>query len=212
LERDLLQLDIIVNFAPQDPRASVLKDQDLAGLVGILRTIARDPHIREYSLVVCSVEAQKILFRQAGVDRIDFPGLAEALKSLRLGTVDLKQLLRKDGPAQFVASILSKEPKNQRSDALIIVGPKLNPQAQMSRQLLESLQEESQPIFYLNYHVKPEMIPWGDIIGKIVKKRRGVEYTISRPMDLIKAWSDVIAGLVDAKHADKTGATPAAGF
>jgi hypothetical protein len=211
-ERDLLQLDIIVNFAPQDPRASVLKDQDLAGLVGILRTIARDPHIREYSLVACSVEAQKILFRQAGVDRIDFPGLAEALKSLRLGTVDLKQLLRKDGPAQFVASILSKEPKKQRSDALIIVGPKLNPQAQMSRQLLESLQEESQPIFYLNYHVKPEMIPWGDIIGKIVKKRRGVEYTISRPMDLIKAWSDVIAGLVDAKHADKTGATPAAGF
>jgi hypothetical protein len=126
--------------------------------------------------------------------------------------VDLKQLLRKDGPTQFVASLLTKEPKKQRSDALIIVGPKLNPEPQMSRQFLEPLQDESQPIFYLNYYVGPEMIPWRDMIGKIAKKRRGVEYTISRPTDLSKAWSDVIARLVDAKHADKIAATPAAGF
>jgi hypothetical protein len=211
LETDPLKLDIIVNFAPQDPRAAVLKDQDFIGLVGILRTIARDPHIREYSLVACSVEAQEIVFRQDGVDPIDFPRLGEALKSLRLGTVDLKQLFRKDGPAQFVASLL-KGPKREHSDALIIVGPKLNPETTISRELLESLQGESQPVFYLNYYVKQEMTPWRDMIGKMVKKKRGSEYTISRPIDLVRAWSDVIARLMGAKDPNKRRAPAAAGL
>ncbi|HEY6344408.1 MAG TPA: acetyltransferase [Bryobacteraceae bacterium] len=211
LDTHPLKLDIIVNFAPQDPRTSVLKNQDLVGLVGILRTIARDPHIREYSLVACSVEAQEILFRQDGVDPIDFPGLGAAVKSLRLGTVDLKQLFRQDGPAQFVASVLEK-PKREHSDALIIVGPKLNLETTISRQLLESLQGESQPVFYLNYYDGSEMIPWRDMIGKIVKKKRGSEYTISRPIDLIRAWSDVIARLMSAKDPNKKPAPAPAGL
>jgi len=207
---DLLNVDIIVNFAPQKPGSAILDTGDLQGLVGILRRIARDPRIGEYSLVACSLETQQVLYRQESGSRIDFPALGEALKTLRLGRVDVKSLASKNGLAEFVARLVGEQSKEQGPDALIIVGPKSSPDAKMPREILDTVPDFDRPVFYLNYNAEPELNPWPDLIGKVVKRKRGVEYTISHPKDLFQAWSDVISRTVEAKRpktADKISVT-----
>jgi hypothetical protein len=207
----LLKVDVIVNFAPQNPNAAVLDVNDLQGLVAILRRIARDPHIGEYSLVACSLQAPKILSRQENVNRIDFPAVGEALKSLQLGLIDAKQLSMKDGAAQFMARLVREQLRKQGPDALIIVGPKLSGEVKISRGTLDSVGTLDRPIFYLNYNTDPAANPWRDFIGNMVKQKRGVAYSITHPKDLFNAWSDVVSRIVRVRHSNIVDKTTAKG-
>jgi hypothetical protein len=199
-QSDLLKVGVIVNFASQNPNSAVLDVNDLEGLVAILRRIARDPHIGEYSLVACSLQAPKILSRQENVSRIDFPAVGEALKSLQLGLVDAKQLSMKDGTAQFMARLVREQLRKQGPDALIIVGPKLSGDVKISRETLDSVETLDRPIFYLKYNTDPAVNPWRDFIGNVVKQKRGVEYSITHPKDLFNAWSDVVSRIVRGRR------------
>jgi hypothetical protein len=191
---DLLKVDIIVNFAAQNPDSAVLDEANLRGLVGILRRIARDPHIGEYSLVACSLPTQQILYRQDRSAQVDFPAIGEALKSLHLGVIDA-QYAMKNGAAQFAASLVNEQSRREKPDALIIVGPKSDREVKIPREILASLEDLDQPLFYMNYSAKPIPSPWRDLFGTFVRQKRGVEYTITSPKDLFNAWSDVITRL-----------------
>jgi hypothetical protein len=213
-EGDPLKVGIIVNFAPQNPDATVLDDQDLQGLLQILRLIARDPHITEYSLVACSLQTQQVVYRKENVSWIDFPAVGEALKSLHPGLIDVKQLLPANGRAEFIARLVSEQSRKQEPDALIIVGPRSSWDIKLNRDVLDSVQDVDRPIFYLTYVVEPWINPWRDFIGNIVKRKHGFDYTITHPKDLFNAWSDVIARLGKSKHAktdDKAPATNGSG-
>jgi hypothetical protein len=189
---DLLKVDIIVNFAPQNPDSAVLDEANLKGLVGILRRIDRDARIGEYSLVACSLPTQQILYRQGRSGQLDFPAISEALKSLHLGVIDAKYAIG-NGPAQFVASLVNEEFKRDKPDALIVVGPRPDREVKIPREILDPFDDFDEPIFYINYSAKPISSPWRDLFGAIVKQKRGREYTITNPKELFKAWSDVIA-------------------
>jgi hypothetical protein len=195
---DLLKVDVIVNIGPQDPDASVLHADDLRGLAGILQRIALDPHIGQYSLIVCSLRTHQILYREQNVSGIDLPAVGESLKSLHLGLIDVKQMALK--PAQFVADLVNEQAKRQGQDALIIVGPKYGWEASLPRDIRDSLEDLNRPVFYLNYDLAPYSHPWQDLIGKVVKQKRGIQYTITGPKDLFKAWSDVVFRMLKAKH------------
>jgi hypothetical protein len=210
-QSDLLKVDVIVNFAPQNPNSAVLDVNDLQGLVAILRRIASDPHIGEYSLVACSLQAPKILSRQENVSRIDFPAVGEALKSLQLGLIDAKQLSMKDGAAQFMARLVREQLSKQRADALIIVGPKLSGDVKLSRETLDSVETLDRPLFYLNYNADPTANPWRDFIGNVVKRKRGFEYSITHPKDLFNAWSDVVSRITRGRHSKTVDKTTAKG-
>jgi hypothetical protein len=194
LHRDLLKVAILVNFAPQNLDSAVLDEANLQGLVGILRRIARDPRIGEFSLVACSLATQQILYRQGRSSRVDFPAIGEALKSLHLGVIDAKYAM-KNAPAQFVAGLVNEQSLTEKADALIIVGPKSDREVKVPRGMVDSLEDLDRPLFYMNYSARPFASPWRDHFGSLVRQKRGVEYTISTPKDLYAAWSDVIARL-----------------
>ena len=40
------------------------------------------------------------------------------------------------------------------------------------------------PVFYMNYNLYPQVVPWKDSISRTVKLLKGTEYTITRPRDL----------------------------
>ncbi len=192
-----LNVKVLVNFAPQDPQSSTLQPVDTSALVSILRSISREPQITKFSVVAFNVQKERVVYRQASADRIDFPKLGEALQSLNLGTVDLKNLGQKHGETEFLTNLIKQEMSGpDHPDALIFAGPKVMLDGNVSPDTLKELGDVQYPIFYMNYNVNPQAMPWRDAIGRAVRFFRGTEYTISRPRDLWFAVSEIVSRIV----------------
>lgn len=192
-----LNVKVLVNFAPQNSLSTTLQPLDTVALVSILRTISREPRFGRFSIVAFNLQEQKILYRQDKADHIDFPGLGEALKSLNLGKVDLKQLANKNGETDFLTNLIQKElGGDDHPDALIFAGPKAMLDENVSRDSLKEAGEVEYPVFYMNYNLEPQTTPWKDAIGRAVKFFRGTEFTISRPRDLWTAITEIVSRTV----------------
>ena len=195
----MLNVKVMVNFAPQHASSATLKPLDTSALVSILRNISREPRICMFSVVAFNMTEQRVLYRQDNADQIDFPALGNAVQSLAPGRVDFKKLVVKNSETDFLASLLRSELKKDQTDALILAGPKVMLDESVPPDSLKTLEDISYPVFYMNYNLEPQRNPWRDAIGNAVKKLRGYEYTISRPKDLWSAWSDIMARIVKLK-------------
>jgi hypothetical protein len=199
-----LNIKVLVNFAPQNSLSAALQPLDTTALVSILRTISRDPRIGKFSIVAFNMQEQKVIYRQDGASRIDFPALGTALTTLNLGTIDLKRLSDKHGDTDFLTSLVRKEmtPAPQdHPDALVFAGPKIlldsNPQEEA---LVKDASDIDFPVFYMNYNLNPQAVPWKDAISHTVHFFRGYEYTISRPRDLWFAVSEMVTKIVKSRN------------
>jgi hypothetical protein len=196
-----LNVKVLVNFAPQNARATSLRPIDTAALVSILRSISREPRIGRFSLVAFNIQEQRIVFRQADADKIDFPKLGEALSSLKLGTVDLARLGQKHGETEFLANLIKAEMAEAtvRPDAVVFAGPKVMLEANVEQEDLRGVGEVDYPVFYMNYNLFPQAVPWKDAISHAVKYFKGYEFTISRPRDLWFSVTDMVSRIVRVK-------------
>jgi hypothetical protein len=196
-----LNVKVLVNFAPQNANSATLQPLDTSALVSILRQIARDPHLGTFSIVAFNMQEQRVMYRQENGSRIDFPALGEALRSVNLGTVDLQRLGQKHGDTEFLANLIKTEISGpDRPDALIFAGPKVMLDENVSPDSLRDIGEIQYPVFYMNYALNPQAIPWRDSISRAVRFFKGTEYTISRPRDLWFAVSEMVARIVKSKH------------
>ncbi|MGA2325172.1 MAG: acetyltransferase [Bryobacteraceae bacterium] len=204
-----LNVKMLVNFAPQNAHASTLQPLDTSALVSILRTVAREPRIGKFSVVAFNLQEQRILYRQQNASRIDFPALGEALRSLSLGTVDLKRLSQKNGETDFLANLIQREiGGEEHPDALIFAGPKALIEESVPTESLKEVGEVEYPVFYMNYNLRPETTPWRDAIGRAVKFFKGYEFTISRPRDLWAAVGEIVSRAVKLRNGRRS--SPAA--
>jgi len=196
-----LNVKVMVNFAPQDAGSAALKPLDTNALISILRSIAREPRIGRFSIIAFNMQEQRVIYKQEDASQIDFPALGNALKSLNLGTVDLKRLSDKHGDTDFLANLLKSEVKDSKEqpDAVIFAGPKVMLDNQISPETMKQLSDVKFPVFYMNYNLNPQVNPWRDAIGNCVRYLKGVEFTISRPRDLFFAWSDIMGRIVKFK-------------
>jgi hypothetical protein len=196
-----LDVKVVVNFAPQDSGSATLQPLDLNALVSILRSIAREPRITRFSIVAFNMQEQRVIYRQESASQIDFPALGNALKSLNLGTVDLKQLSQKHGDTEFLGNLITKEvaQDQQPADAVIFAGPKVMLDSGLSDETLKQLADVKTPVFYMNYNLNPQVNPWRDAIGNAVKAAKGAEFTITRPRDLFFSWTEIISRIVKSK-------------
>jgi hypothetical protein len=201
-EEPPLNVKVLVNFAPQNARAATLQPLDTNALVSILRNISRDPRIGRFTLVAFNLQEQRVLYRQDNADKIDFPALGDALESLNLGTVDLKRLSQKNGDTAFLAGLIRQEvgTENAAPDAVVFAGPKAMLEENISQDSLRQIGELNFPVFYMNYNLYPQAVPWNDTISKAVKYLKGQEYTISRPRDLWYAVTEMVSRIVKWKQ------------
>jgi hypothetical protein len=205
-----LHVKVLINFAPQKARSATMQPVDTSALVSILRTISRDARVGKFSLVVFNLQDQKVLFRQDAADKIDFPKIGEALQALKLGTVDLKHLQVKNSETEFLSNLLQTEVgSDAKFDGLIFAGPKALLDHNVPQETLRNVGSLEFPVFYLNYNLYPQQIPWRDSIGHAVKFFHGVEYTISRPRDLWFAVSEMVAKIGKSRDTKKMGVTAA---
>ena len=193
-----LNVKVIINFAPQNSRSATLQPLDTNALLSILRSIAREPRIRKFSIVAFNMQEQRVVYRQENTDQINFPALGEALSSLNLGTVDLKRLSQKHGETEFLTNLLNQEmgPSKGHPDAVIFAGPKVMLDDSVPQESLSQLAEVDYPVFYMNFNLNPQANPWRDAIGNAVKHLKGYEYTISRPRDVWYAWTEIMSRIV----------------
>lgn len=197
-----LNIKVLVNFAPQNAESAALRPQDTVALVSILRRIAREPQFGRFSIVAFNMQEQRVLYRQKSEDRIDFPALGDALHSLKLGTVDLKRLAQKHGDTDFLTDLIRKEMGTEdHPDALVFAGPKVMLDEAVPQETLKPLADVDYPVFYMNYALNPQAVPWKDSISRAIKIFRGTEYTISRPRDLWFAMTEMVTRIVKSKHA-----------
>jgi len=203
-----LNVKVMVNFAPQNALSATLQPLDTNALVSILRSISREPRIGKFSIVAFNMQEQRVLYRQESASQIDFPALGEALQSLNLGTVDLKRLGQKHSDTEFLTNLITHEMKDEHEqpDAVIIAGPKVMLDDSVPQDSLKQIGDLHFPVFYMNYNVNPQAVPWRDAIGSAVKYLKGAEYTITRPRDLFFAWSEIMGRIVKFKFG-RTGAS-----
>jgi hypothetical protein len=206
-----LNVKVLLNYAPQSANSAAIQPLDTSALVAILRSIARDPHIGKFSLVAFNLHEQKVLYRQQDADKIDFPKLGEALAALKLGTVDLQRLSNKNGEAEFLADLIRKEigEGKSRPDAVVFAGPKAMLENGLQTDSLRDIGDVQFPVFFMNYNLNPQQMPWRDSIGSAVKHFKGYEFTISRPRDLWIAVTEMVSRIVRLKHGGSSS-TPSA--
>jgi len=195
-----LNVKVMVNFAPQNPRAATLQPLDTNALISILRNIAREPRIGKFSLVAFNMQEQRVVYRQEAADQIDFPSLGDAIDSLKLGVVDYKRLSQKNSETDFLTGLITNEMATEdHPDALIFAGPKVMLDQRVPQDSLREVGNLEYPVFYMNYNYNPISNPWRDAIGNAVKFFKGQEYTISRPRDLWYAWTEIMSRIVRLK-------------
>ncbi|HLG97363.1 MAG TPA: hypothetical protein VKX49_13710 [Bryobacteraceae bacterium] len=199
-----LNVKVLVNFAPQNSLSATLQPLDTSALVSILRSIVREPRIGKFSIVAFNMQEQKVVYRQEDVDRLDFPALGRALSSLNLGTVDLKRLGDKHGDTEFLTNLVRTEvlgAGKDRPDAVVFAGPKVLLDSNVTEDSFKDAANVDFPVFYMNYNLYPQIVPWKDAISRTVHFFRGYEYTISKPRDLWMAVSEMVSRIVKSRNA-----------
>jgi hypothetical protein len=202
-----MNIKILVNFAPQFSDAAAMRPSDTMALVTMLRRIAREPQFGKFSLVAFNIQEQRVLYRQSGADKIDFPALGEAVRNIKLGTVDVKRLAQKHGEIDFLTDLIKKEVTagGDHPDALIFAGPKLMLDDAMPEDQIKPFATDVDfPVFYVNYNLYPLDMPWKDTVSHAVRLFRGTEYTISRPRDLWFAVTEMVSRIVKSRHGRNT--------
>jgi len=194
-----LDVTVLLNIGPTALSRWTITAEERLALLSILRSIVRDPRIGHVSITAFSLDRQQVIFEQENIRQTHFADLERSIDSLSLGTIDVNQLSAKDGEARFLVRLAAGHTQRRDSAALIFVGARKPEEAGMTRDLLRELGEASVPVFYLTYSPALELNPWRDLIGSAVKHWRGREFSISKPLDLVSAWSKIMTQLGSAR-------------
>ena len=198
---DGINVKLLVNFAPQDSQSASLQRTDTDALVSILKAIERDPHVQRLSLVAFNMEQGRIVYRQEPAQEIDFPALGKALQTMKLGTVDVVRLGQKHSETDFLEDLIQKEMgASSHPDAVIFAGPKAMLDADVPQDDLRRIGDIECPVFYMNYNLNPQAVPWKDSISHAIRAFKGTEYTISRPRDLWFSTTEMLNRIVRSKR------------
>jgi hypothetical protein len=114
----------------------------------------------------------------------------------------MKRLAQKHGDTDFLTDLIKKEMTgDDHPDALVFAGPKIMLDAAVPQDTLVPIATDvDYPVFYMNYILNPNAVPWKDSISRAVKVFRGTEYTISRPRDLWFSVSEMVSRIVKSRH------------
>jgi hypothetical protein len=198
---DNLSVKLLVNFAPQRADSAALQRSDTDALVSILKEIEHDPHVAHISLVAFNMGEARVFYRQEAAEQIDLPALGKALQEVRLGTVDIQRLGQKHSETDFLENLITTEVGSAtHPDAVIFAGPKAMLSADVPQEDLRRIGEIECPVFYMNYNLTPQAVPWKDSISHAIRTFKGTEYTISRPRDLWFSTTEMVSRIVRRKR------------
>ncbi len=190
-----VQVKILLNLSPAKAQESILRPDDAAVLLSILRSITDQPGVALSTLVAFNLRDQKIVFRQEHTDHIDFSGLETASHSRTSGTIDIRLLRDPEGETHYLTRLLTDElgARADSPDAIIIVGPKVELDKKVPLVPLKAKGSAPCPVVYLNYISNPNE-PVSDTIASALKAYKGATaFNIIVPRDTGSAIRELLS-------------------
>ena len=207
VEEAPLNVKVLINFAPQNSRSATLQPLDTSALTAILRNISREPRIGKFTVVAFNLQEQRVVYRQDNAEKIDFPALGRSARFHQPGhgrPEAAQSKARRNRVSDQADPGGSSEPR-RLPDAVVFAGPKALLEESVPAESLRQIGELEYPVFYMNYNLYPQAVPWNDAIGKAVKFLKGYEYTISKPRDLWFAVTEMVSRIVKTKQGRRSG-------
>jgi hypothetical protein len=120
---------------------------------------------------------------------------------MKLGTVNVLRLGEKHSETDFLEELIQKEVGTAaHPDAVIFAGPKAMLDADVPQDDLRRIGDIECPVFYLNYNLNPQAVPWKDSISHAIRVFKGTEYTISRPRDLWVSTTEMLGRILRSRR------------
>ena len=201
LERDPagpnLRIKVLLNLDSGSRRRVTLRPWQIGLMLSTLRLLARHPATFQFSVVAYSLEDQSVLYRQPLANRVNFPALGRAIKSLSPGTVEVGHLGKRKETDFFGRLLYDEVQDDAPLDALVFLGHDPVVGKRVAAEFVRSLNKGGYPVFYLNV----SRHPWRGIVGQAVRTLGGKSYSIRRPAELSSALDKMLARILAQRTA-----------
>jgi len=201
----LLHVKLMVSFSPVDLAKVKLSEYDLRAVISMLRVLAREPQIGEFSVVAYNAHEERVIYETRRATRIDFQELGEAVEGSLSGMVDIEQLQDEDSSEKFIKSLFEQHLTRlgiadsgdvEPPDLGVFLGPKVVFENPASSALLAESARLQVPIFYFIYNRNPRSYPWRDAVSAGLKNFDIEELDITGAKDFgrgMQLWVERLA-------------------
>ncbi len=191
-----LHVSLLVNLAPLDRNRFKLNDYELDSIVGMLRSLHREPSIGLFSLTAFNAYDRQVVYTVRQQTRLDFVALGEALDAVPAGTVDIDALTDLEGDQRFLAGLLFDTigPTADPPDAVLIIGPKVDREASIEDVTLATSLPPGK-LFSFSFNRNPHSYPWPGAIEAALKPLGLIVSTVTRPVDFSRALSQFLVSV-----------------
>lgn len=200
----LLHVKLMVSFSPVDLAKVKLSDYDMRAVVSMLRVLAREPQIGEFSVVAYNAHEERVIYETNRTTRIDFKDLGEAVDSSLSGMVDIEQLQDKQSSEKFLKSLFERHLTRRGvaesddptpPDLIVFLGPKVVFEKPASSALLAESARLQVPVFYFIYNRNPRSYPWRDAVSAGLKNFDIREFDITGAKDFGRSMQQWVEAL-----------------
>lgn len=206
-----LHVRLLLNLAPLDRHRFKLSEYEIDSIVGMLRSLHREPSLGMFSLTAFNSYDRQVVYSAIRSTKLDFPAIGRAIDEMEVGTVDVEELADSEGEERFLAELLNEAlaPEAAPPDAVVVLGPKVDREGRIPEDML-SFQAASSPLFRFVFNVNPRSYPWPGALEMALQPFGLTVFGVTRPQDFTRA----VAGLLDviernAKYGLSPGRRPA---
>jgi hypothetical protein len=191
-----LRLTILLDAAPMNPRAQKLRAWDRTFLLGSLSSLLSLIPCASVRLIAFNFDQQREVFRQDPFDAAGFMKLAEAFRTLELGTISYRVLQKRHGSLEMLVDSANREMTSaDPSDVVILLGPHTFYDEQVPRRMLKGRETPYPHFCYFEYF--PGYLRWAELppntLHNLTKRLDGSVYRIYSPGDLARAVQKMLA-------------------
>jgi len=150
-----IRLTVLLDAAPQassQGSKAVLSPNDRAVLLGMVSALLERVPAISVRLVMFNLEEQKEILRRDDFTLDNLDDVADAMKNLKLGTVDYRVLQNPAGKVDLLAGLINREIRAQPpSDAVFFLGQRQQYTDKISRVELDQPSGRAPHFYYLQY-------------------------------------------------------------
>ncbi len=187
-----LRIKVFLNLdVPTTRSRTRIRMWELMPRFSALRALSRNPRIGGLAMVAYSVEEQTVIARHGLQDSFDYRALRTNMDELEPGFVSIDQLQRDSDLAFFNEMLVRELPGDEAVDAYIFLGPDVFTRKNREKELLESIGQLPEPVFFL----ADGRAPWKGLIGKTVGFFHGKTYRFYDPSQMADSVEKMVREL-----------------
>ena len=187
-----LRIKVFLNLdVPPTRGRTRIRMWELMPRFSALRALSRHPRIGNLSMVAYSVEEQTVIARHGLRDSFDYRALRTNLDELEPGFVSIDQLQPNSDLAFFNEMLVRELPGDEAVDAYVFLGPDVYVRKNIEKELLESIGELPEPVFFL----ADGRAPWKGLVGKAVSFFNGKTFRYYDPIRMAESVEKLVREL-----------------